>query len=75
MCIRDSNNNVYAATYDLSAYNPGGTPTSSANPGWVFGYSVGTGGALSLIHIYTFGKAFGCTKGQPMYPVNSCRVW
>ena len=22
-----------------------------------------------------FGKAFGCKKGQPMYPVNSCRVW
>jgi len=22
-----------------------------------------------------FGKAFGCTKGQPMYPENSCRVW
>jgi len=22
-----------------------------------------------------FGKAFGCTKGQPMYPTNSCRVW
>jgi len=22
-----------------------------------------------------FGKAFGCTKGQPMYPVNACRVW
>jgi putative endopeptidase len=22
-----------------------------------------------------FGKAFGCTKGQPMYPVKSCRVW
>jgi putative endopeptidase len=22
-----------------------------------------------------FGKAFGCTKGQPMYPVQSCRVW
>jgi putative endopeptidase len=22
-----------------------------------------------------FGKAFGCTKGQPMYPQNSCRVW
>jgi putative endopeptidase len=22
-----------------------------------------------------FGKAFNCTKGQPMYPVNSCRVW
>ncbi|MGA2832894.1 MAG: M13 family metallopeptidase [Terracidiphilus sp.] len=22
-----------------------------------------------------FGRAFGCTKGQPMYPANSCRVW
>jgi putative endopeptidase len=22
-----------------------------------------------------FGKAFGCKKGAPMYPVNSCRVW
>jgi putative endopeptidase len=22
-----------------------------------------------------FGKAFGCTKGQPMYPVQACRVW
>jgi putative endopeptidase len=22
-----------------------------------------------------FGKAFGCTKGQPMYPENACRVW
>jgi putative endopeptidase len=22
-----------------------------------------------------FGKAFGCAKGQPMGPVNSCRVW
>jgi putative endopeptidase len=22
-----------------------------------------------------FGKAFGCSKGQPMVPVNSCRVW
>ncbi len=22
-----------------------------------------------------FGKAFGCKKGQPMYPVQSCRVW
>jgi putative endopeptidase len=22
-----------------------------------------------------FGKAFGCTKGQPMYPQNACRVW
>ena len=22
-----------------------------------------------------FGKAFGCSKGTPMYPENSCRVW
>jgi putative endopeptidase len=22
-----------------------------------------------------FGKAFGCKKGQPMFPQNSCRVW
>jgi putative endopeptidase len=22
-----------------------------------------------------FGEAFGCKKGQPMYPVNACRVW
>jgi putative endopeptidase len=22
-----------------------------------------------------FGKAFSCTKGQPMYPASSCRVW
>jgi len=22
-----------------------------------------------------FGKAFGCRKGQPMYPENACRVW
>ncbi len=22
-----------------------------------------------------FGKVFGCKKGQPMYPANSCRVW
>jgi putative endopeptidase len=22
-----------------------------------------------------FGKAFGCAKGQPMVPVNSCRIW
>jgi putative endopeptidase len=29
----------------------------------------------SVQNFDTFGKAFGCTKGQPMYPVNSCRVW
>ncbi len=29
----------------------------------------------SVQNFDTFGKAFGCTKGQPMYPANSCRVW
>lgn len=39
---------VYVSAYDESAYNPGGTTTSTANPGWVFGYSAGSGGALTL---------------------------
>ncbi len=48
-----NNNAVYVSAYDQSAYNPGCTPiatciTSTANPGWVFGYTVGTGGALTL---------------------------
>jgi 6-phosphogluconolactonase len=43
-----SNNAVYVSAYDQSAYNPGGTTTSTANPGWVFGYTVGAGGALTL---------------------------
>jgi len=38
---------VYATVYDQSAYNPGGTTTSTANPGWVFGFGIGNGGALS----------------------------
>jgi 6-phosphogluconolactonase len=42
-----NNNAVFVSTYDQSAYNPGGTTTSDANPGWVFGYAVGTGGALT----------------------------
>jgi 6-phosphogluconolactonase (cycloisomerase 2 family) len=40
-------NAVYATVYDQSAYNPGGTTTSSAHPGWVFGFAIGSGGALS----------------------------
>ena len=28
---------VYVTAYDKSAYNPGGTTTSNANPGWLFG--------------------------------------
>jgi 6-phosphogluconolactonase (cycloisomerase 2 family) len=39
---------VYASAYDRSAYNPGGIATSNANPGWVFGFAVGSGGALTV---------------------------
>ncbi len=42
-----NNNAVFVTLYDRSAYNPGGTVTSSAHPGWVFSYGVGTGGALT----------------------------
>jgi 6-phosphogluconolactonase (cycloisomerase 2 family) len=40
---------VYVTAYDQSAYNPGGTACSNAapNPGWVFGFTVGSGGALA----------------------------
>jgi 6-phosphogluconolactonase (cycloisomerase 2 family) len=40
---------VYVAAYDKSAYNPGGTTTSNANPGWLFGYAVGSGGAMTTV--------------------------
>jgi predicted metalloendopeptidase len=29
----------------------------------------------SIRNFDEFGKAFGCAKGQPMYPESSCRVW
>jgi len=44
-----SGNAVYVTAYDQSAYNPGGTATSTANPGWVFGYTIGASGALSAV--------------------------
>ena len=40
---------VYVAAYDKSAYNPGGATTSNANPGWLFGFSVGSGGGLTQV--------------------------
>jgi 6-phosphogluconolactonase len=43
----NNNTDVYVTVYDQSAYNPGGTITSTANPGWVFGFTVGSGGALT----------------------------
>ena len=42
-----NNDAVYVTAYDKSAYNPGGTTSSNANPGWVFGYSVGSSGVLT----------------------------
>ena len=42
-----SNTAVYVTAYDRSAYNPGGITTSSANPGWLFGFTVSSGGTLT----------------------------
>jgi 6-phosphogluconolactonase (cycloisomerase 2 family) len=38
---------VYATAYDQSAYNPGGTITSTAHPGWVFGFAIDSSGNLA----------------------------
>ncbi len=40
-------NAVYATIYDQSAYNPGGTTTSAAHPGWIFGFAVDSSGNLT----------------------------
>ena len=40
---------VYVTAYDKSAYNPGGVTTSNANPGWLFGFAVSSGGALTAV--------------------------
>ncbi len=45
--VLNNGTGVFVAAYDQSAYNPGGSVTSSANPGWVFGYAVGSNGALT----------------------------
>jgi 6-phosphogluconolactonase len=47
-----NSNAVFVTAYDQSAYNPGCTPTpscasSTANPGWIFAFSVGSGGTLT----------------------------
>lgn len=47
VAVLPNNNAVYVAAVDKSAYNPGGSTTSNANPGWLFGYSVGSGGAFT----------------------------
>lgn len=49
LTVLTNNNAVYATAYDLSAYNPGGITTSNANPGWLFGFTIGSGGALTAV--------------------------
>ena len=47
-----SNSAVYVSAFDLTAYNPGapsGTVFSTANPGWVFGFAVGSSGSLTAV--------------------------
>jgi 6-phosphogluconolactonase (cycloisomerase 2 family) len=44
-----NSNAVFVTAYDKSAYNPGGNTTSNANPGWLFGYAVGSGGSLTPV--------------------------
>ena len=48
--VLGNNSTVFVTAYDQSAYNPGaaaGTVFSTANPGWVFAFSVGSGGSLA----------------------------
>jgi len=47
LTVISSGAEVYATVYDQSAYNPSGTVTSSAHPGWVFGFNVDTAGTLT----------------------------
>lgn len=45
--VLPNGNAVYATVYDQSAYNPGGTTTSTAHPGWVFGFGIDSSGNLT----------------------------
>jgi len=45
--VLENNSAVYVTAYDQSAYNPGGKTTSTANPGWVFGFAVDSSGGLT----------------------------
>jgi 6-phosphogluconolactonase len=45
--VTANNDAVYVTAYDESAYNPGGTTTSTANPGWVFGFRAGSGSSVA----------------------------
>jgi 6-phosphogluconolactonase (cycloisomerase 2 family) len=45
--VLPNGNAVYATIYDQSAYNPGGATTSTAHPGWVFGFAIDSSGGLT----------------------------
>lgn len=47
VAVLPNSNAVFVTVYDQSAYNPGGSTSSNANPGWVFGFKVGSSGTLS----------------------------
>jgi 6-phosphogluconolactonase len=47
VAVLPSGKAVYVTAYDKSAYNPGGSVTSSASPGWLYGFVVGSGGGLT----------------------------
>jgi 6-phosphogluconolactonase (cycloisomerase 2 family) len=47
VAVLANNNEVYVSAYDASAYNPGGSVSSTANPGWVFGFAVNSSGVLT----------------------------
>ena len=49
VAVLPSGSAVYVTAYDSSSYNPGGTTTSTASPGWVYGFAVGSGGALTPV--------------------------
>lgn len=40
---------VYATAYDQSAYNPSGSVSSDAHPGWIYGFTVGSSGELTAM--------------------------
>ena len=48
---------------------------SAANTLAGFASFGGRGAFMGKVGCDEFGEAFGCSKGQPMVPVNSCRVW
>ena len=45
--VLESNAAVYVSAYDQSVYNPNGVTNTLVNPGWIFGFMVGSGGALT----------------------------